>query len=547
MLAVVGLALAGCTAAHRLAPPAPRLWRDTAAGPEPSHRHRSLAIEMVDKSLGLQLRQALDLPRAVRKLLRRPYQAIDVDAFDEVLNSTWFTHRNGRLPMSAEAIRRGPTRHAGPDTSRPWTVISFKSAGVTPGMVIEEGGGDRYLIKFDPPGYEGLASGADVVGSRLLYAAGYNVPENYVAWLDPDRLMLAGDAVLQEGSADTRPPLRQRHLRRRELAAMLARANPSGSPRLRVLASRYLPGRPLGSWPYEGVRRGDSNDIYPHEHRREIRGLYVVASWINHADMKEENTLDMYDPGTGVVTHYLIDFGAALGSNSRRPSNPRRGQANSVDVRDALIRLATLGLYVHEYERAPRTVHHPAVGYLGNELFEPAAWKPMYPVPAFENLTLRDAFWGARLVTSFTDEQIQAAVSAAEYSDPGAAAALTRYLVERRDRIGRYWFARTNPLDSFRVAGGRLQLADLAVARGYAAAGETSYEYAVYAPSADHLGEGLVPESGIDLPDDWRTLEYVVVQLAPRRPGLDCAPVLVYLRPEAAGGTWQVVGLRRLD
>ena len=30
----------------------------------------------------------------------------------------------------------------------------------------------------------------------------------------------------------------------------------------------------------------------------------------------------------------------------------------------------------------------------------------MYPMPAFENVTLRDTFWGARIVTSFSDAQI---------------------------------------------------------------------------------------------------------------------------------------------
>ncbi|MFH1569039.1 MAG: hypothetical protein ABIL09_13670 [Gemmatimonadota bacterium] len=502
---------------------------------------------MIDKSLGLQLRQALDLPRVARRVGGRPYEAANVDAWDEVPNSTWFTNRNGRFPMSPDAVHRGPTRGAGPDTTGPWTVVTVKSDGVTPGMIIDDVQGDRYLLKFDPVGFSGLASGADVVGSRLFHAAGYNVPENYVAYLDPDRLVLAEDAMIQESTPDKRPPMRERLLRRQELAAALARVNSEGTPRVRVLASRYLPGKPLGPWPYEGVRDGDANDVYPHEHRREIRGLYVVASWLNHADLKEENTLDMYDPEAGIVIHYLIDFGAALGSNSRRPSNPRRGQANSIDVRDSLVRLATLGLYVHDYERAPCSVPYPAVGYLGNELFQPWAWKPMYPVPAFENLTARDAFWGARIVTSFTEEQIGAAVAAARFDDPEAAAALTRFLVERRDCIGRYWFSRTDPLDAFKLEGERLGFVDLAVARGLAPEGAAAYEYVVYAPSGKVLGRGSVTEPELDLPGDWRRGGGAMVSLQPRRSGLSCAPVLVYLGPGTAEGSWEVIGLRRLD
>lgn len=151
------------------------------------------------------------------------------------------------------------------------------------------------------------------------------------------------------------------------------------------------------------------------------------------------------------LVHYLLDFGASLGSNSTHPSNPRRGQANSLDVAHSAVRLLTLGLYVYDYERAPRAIRYPALGYLENGLFKPGHWKPMYPVPAFENLTRCDAFWGARIVTSFTDSQIKAAVAAAEYSDPEVAACMVRFLAERRDRIGRYWFARLNPLDRFEM------------------------------------------------------------------------------------------------
>ena len=47
-------------------------------------------------------------------------------------------------------------------------------------------------------------------------------------------------------------------------------------------------------------------------------------------------------------------------------------------------------------------VTHPEVGYLENDLFRPDKWKAMYPVPAFENLTRRDAFWGARIYRGLT-------------------------------------------------------------------------------------------------------------------------------------------------
>jgi len=347
-----------------------------------------------------------------------------------------------------------------------------------------------------PPDFPELASAAEVVSARLLHAAGYNVPENYIAYVEKRQLKLKSEALLNVTTDDSRPPISSRSVRQEDLDQLFESASDGDGP-VRVLASRFLDGKPIGPWSYTGIRRDDPNDIYRHEHRREIRGFYVIASWLNHADMKEENTLDIYNPETQRVTHYLIDFGASLGSNSTSASNPRRGQANSLDVKDSLTRLFTFGLYVHNYEKAPRTVFHPSVGYLDNELFKPELWKPMYPVPAFENMTNRDAFWGASIVTSFSDAQIEAAVSAAELSDPKAAQGLVDFLVERRDRVGAYWFGRLNALARFRLPGGdHLRGTDLAVARGYAATEETRYRIRVYSGDREACGGLSILEPG---------------------------------------------------
>jgi hypothetical protein len=559
--------LTGCTAAHLLPPPQRLVFADDTPVAKPSSRGRPLIEEVIEMSFVTQLEQAFDLPRVIRKIVGRPYEAIDVDNFDEVPDNSWFTNRNTRVPMSLEKIRRGPCRGDGPDPNGSWTVVSLKTVGVTPGMVIDDSSGERYIIKFDPPDFAELSSGAEMVTSRLFHAAGYNVPENYIAHLDPEGLTIGPGAIRTEETADNRDPLTIRNLVKDELAQVLRCAasacrtppiggaarelhrHPSakGQQRIRVLASRFLAGVPVGPWSYIGTRGSDPNDVYPHEHRREVRGLYVVSSWLNHADMKEENTLDMYDPRLRTVRHCLIDFGASLGSNSTTPSDPRRGQANSFDVVDPFFRLVSLGLYVHDYERAPRTIAHPAVGYIDNSLFEPDDWKPMYPVPAFENLTARDAFWGARIVVSFSDAQIGAAVSAAEFSSPEAALLMKGFLIERRDRIGRFWFSRLNPLDRFQVSEGSLGFTDLAVRRGYSRAQDARYEYRVTAPSGSPLAEGVTVDTHLLLNPAWRRFDYVVVSLLPRRLRDHARPVSVYARPESADGEWVVVGLRRPD
>ena len=66
-------------------------------------------------------------------------------------------------------------------------------------------------------------------------------------------------------------------------------------------------------------------------------------------------------------------------------------------------------------------------------------------------MTDLDGFWGAKIVMSFTNEQLAAVVDVAHYSDPNAEAYLLQILKERRDIIGRRWFSKVNPLDNFRL------------------------------------------------------------------------------------------------
>jgi hypothetical protein len=527
-----------------LVPPSDHIPRDDRPLPaRPKVRDPSLANEILEMTFGYQLWQVFDTPRLTRKLVGRPYQARNVDGFDEVPDNSWFTNRNGRRPLSIDEIRTGANVTGSPAAGR-WRVVSVKSEGVTPGMTIVDGRGRRYIIKFDPPDFRELSSGTECVASRLLHACGYNVPENYIIQLDPDLLELDPAAVLKVATEDKRDPIEERAMTQADLMAILDRVNP-GRGSVRALASLFLPGVPVGPWRYTGVRRDDPNDLFPHEHRREIRGLYVMASWINHADMKEENTLDAYDSDARILQHYLIDFGAAMGSNSTQPSNPRRGQANSFDLKDSLMRLATLGLYVHDYEKAPATVRFPSVGYLETGLFKPDKWKPMYPVPAFENLTARDAFWGAKIVTSFSDEQIAAAVSAGEFSDPGAAAYMERFLIERRDMIGHYWFSRVNTIDRVTAHGDSLLFADLAVERGYQRSGVSQYRYRIMAETGEVLDEDVTQFPRVILDNGWKQHRFLVISLLPRKPDYRADPVLVFVRPTDSG--WNPIGIRRLD
>ena len=73
---------------------------------------------------------------------------------------------------------------------------------------------------------------------------------------------------------------------------VLKRAAQSADGSYRALASKALEGVSVGPFRYYGTRPDDANDIFPHEHRRELRGLAVFAAWLNHNDSRAGNTLD---------------------------------------------------------------------------------------------------------------------------------------------------------------------------------------------------------------------------------------------------------------
>jgi hypothetical protein len=469
------LGMAGC-GGWRYKPPEP-LPDDRAPIPVPSERSYNIIADLFDKQITRQIEESFDLSRQIRNATGTRKEAFNVDAFGEVPNSSWFTNRNAANPMSIEEITRGPDTGDGPDAAGPWTVVRAKAEGVTPGFTIRDSRSDMYLIKFDPVGYGELVTGAEVISTKLFHAAGYFVPENYIVYFHPGILELGEKVKFTDQKG------RKRFMTESDLNEIIDRIEslPDGS--IRALASKYLRGRPLGPFKYHGVRRDDPNDIVPHQHRRELRGLRVMAAWVNHVDTKSGNSLDMYvgDDGAGSIRHYLIDFGTTLGSAAHGPAQPKTGHENQIDPHEMLLNLMTLGLYVRPYEKLGPSVHL-SVGIWESELFEPGGYKFSVPNPAFDYCTDLDGYWGAKLVMSFTDRQLASVVGEGRYSDPAAAAYILEVLKERRDKIGRYWFGRVNPLDRFSIAGSgsagrRLCFDDLAVETGLEKSGGTRYRY----------------------------------------------------------------------
>lgn len=393
----------------------------------------------------------------VRRLTRvlevqRHQRARGVNALDEVPDSTWFTNRIGVRDLSVDEIRRGPEVVGSPEAHLPWTVKSTKVGGRTLGFIITDARGERFVLKFDQKGLPEMETAADAITSRLLWAAGYNVPEDHVVYVRPAELTLAPDARIKDVFGNTRA------LGERELANLLAGVEREPDGRVRGLASRILDGTWLGGHPSEGVRADDPNDVIPHELRRDLRGAYAIFAWLDHVDVKEDNFLDMWvadpDEGTHYVKHYLVDFGTALGVMAAKSGDLRRGYTYFFDPADMLGSLLTLGTHSRRWTERQRTRLH-GVGVFDLTGYDPGRWKPYNAtyVP-FRAADRFDNLWGAKIAIRFTREQLRAAVEAGRFSDPRATEYVTDMLVARQRETARYWFRRTAPLDRFELVEG---------------------------------------------------------------------------------------------
>jgi hypothetical protein len=419
--------------------------------------------------------------------------AANVNALDEAPNSTWFTNRIGLFPMSPEAVARGSGSGEGPDRGATWTIVKAKTEGVTPGFNIRDAKGVVHLIKFDPPGCPGMTTAAGVISNRILYAAGYGVPEDVAVTFRRE------DLVLGEKVSLTLPDGTKRPMTVGDIDSILAKVERSADGSWRALASRFLSGKPVGPFDYKGRRKDDPNDHVNHENRRELRGLRMFAAWINHFDTKQHNSLDMYveDGDRHYVKHYLIDFASTLGAGAKGPT-PRYGWEYTVDPSAFFGRLFALGIHEDAWRLSRRPEGLDEVGYWESARFDPLEFKPLQPNTSFANLTDRDGYWAAKIISAFTDEHLEAIVAVAGYENPDAAKYVARILGERRDTIARLFFDRVPPLDFFAVttsADGahRVAFHDLAVERGYAPSESTRYRFRAARMSAERDADRWSP------------------------------------------------------
>ncbi|MEW5975035.1 MAG: hypothetical protein AB1898_04405 [Acidobacteriota bacterium] len=410
-------------------------------------------------------------------------RALNINTLGEVPNSSWFTNRHGLHPMSIEDLARGPD--CGGPQAGTWQVIRNKVGGITPGLRIVDSNGTVFQLKFDPLSNPEMATSAEVICTKFFYAIGYFVAEDYIVHFSRDQLKMSPTGEIEDLMGRVRP------ITEADIDEILSQAWKGPDGRYRAVASKFLPGKPVGEYRYYGSRSDDPNDIFPHEHRRELRGLRVFSAWLNHDDSRSVNTFDalVAENGRQFIRHYLFDFGSCLGSGSIFAQKPRAGNEYLWEPGPTFKSLFSLGLWLRPWIRV-NYPDYPSIGNFEADFFQPEKWKPEYPNPAFLRMQDEDAFWAARIVMAFTDEQIRGIVKTGQLSHREAEEYLIQCLIKRRDKVGEFWLNQLNPLDRFEVKDGLLVFDNASVRLSRATPAE---RYQVQWYQFDNLHEKAIP------------------------------------------------------
>lgn len=450
------LVLAGCGKPARFPLKPPLLQDDDERpfSPEPEQYESPFAWDAANQTFFYPVARIFAVDPARR--------AVNVNALDEVPNSSWFTNRLGTIPLSPEAVAAGSCKAAQLDPNAPdgsWVIDKGKDNGANPGFRVNVPGLGKFMLKADLATEPERATGATAIATRIYHAVGYFAPCDTIVYFRSSLLSLKPGLTVTDNSGVTRP------FDAKALDGILAGASRRNGL-IRMVSSQWLDGKPIGPYTYDGLRHDDPNDAIPHQDRRELRGGRLVAAWLNHFDSREQNTLDVFMPvgdkslGRGFVRHYIIDLGDCFGSAWQVDGFSRQfGHAYLFDASYIAEDFLTLGTQVRPWERAERT--GGIFNYFSARDFEPGSWRGEYPNPAFGRMTEADGAWMARILAHFDDAMVTAAVRVGAYN-PANTRYLAETLIQRRNAILRRYLTRLSPLTKLEIRGGLLCGVDLA-------------------------------------------------------------------------------------
>ena len=479
----------------------------------------------------------LDMGRWGRKISGEALPSKNVNIFDEVPDSGFFTNRQGRARLSAEGLEKGG-QSTGPGLTGLIQIVAAEQRGIYPRFWAKDAQGEEYLLEFDPQGKFELVTGAEVVAARFYYALGYFVPQFDIVMIHSDQFQVAPEATTWEDSGFKKKLTQQRL----EEYLMVLPQNEAGL--YRASAYKIMKGEYHGSFSFESRRKEDPSDLVNHRDLREIRALGIFAAWLNHYDLRESDTLDISteENGRTVLTHYLADFNGALGATREGPKAPMLGYEHALDYGETFKSILALGFREKPWQKkwkqaGEQSLAAPAVGYFTNELFDPARYKTEFPYEAFRLVTRGDGFWAAKLLLNFSDDDIRKIVGGGKYTDPKDAETLAKTLIERRDMIVRYWLFRANPLDGFLFSGGKLSFRDLAAEHGLAPAEGTVYSVEVMKKdSKEKIAQFEAREPSFEVQPGWVSPnEEVRIKIRASRASSKAASPAVTILLNAAG------------
>jgi hypothetical protein len=388
---------------------------------------------------------------------RPPTPAAAINTVGDPLDSAWYTRRHSWKRMTREELQRGAV--SGEPPQGPFTIVGGKTEGVTPGFRMQDANGRLYFVKVDPMSNPEMATAADIIVSRFMYALGYNVPENLLVYATQADFTISKKAELTDETG------RKRRMTWDDFKRMTKKIPHYSDGSIRLMASLKIEGDSLGPFYYEDVRADDPNDIVRHENRRDLRALDVFYAWLNNTDARSGNSLDVVVNENGVryIKHYLLDFNSALGSDSNTIKDPRLGHEFMLGTPgEALHSILTFGVVPKPWETI-RYPHLPAAGNFSAEEFYPDEWTSDYPNPAFLSRLPDDEYWATKQLMAFTDDDIRAIVETGQFSDPRVTDYMTETLIQRRDKIAATFLSKVLPVDDFRVENDELRFDDLGV------------------------------------------------------------------------------------